>query len=140
MKASEQPPSRNWRSPQRLGGCSRLPSLPCPRVSPAPPSDSALQSRRTEGTIMAVLYADPTGTPAVEALDGDYGGTEPGKHHPLEPRKHHTLAYTVLGLGIAAAAFFVAWGLHGNTSSTYRIGNQWGAFTGLFILALAIES
>jgi len=88
---------------------------------------------------MAVLTADPTGTPAVEALDGDYGGTEPGKHHPLEPRKHHTLAYTVLGLGIAAAAFFVAWGLHGNTSSTYRIGNQWGAFTGLFILALAIE-
>jgi hypothetical protein len=88
---------------------------------------------------MAVLTADPTGTPAVEAPDGDHGGTEPGKHHSLEPTKHHTLAYTVVGLGIAAAAFLLAWGLHGNTASTYRIGNQWGAFTGLFILALAIE-
>ena len=32
-----------------------------------------------------------------------------------------------------------AWRLHGNTSSTYRIDSQWGAFSGLFILALAIE-
>ena len=37
------------------------------------------------------------------------------------------------------AAFLAAWGLHGNTSSTYRIDSNWGAFTGLFILALAIE-
>ena len=47
--------------------------------------------------------------------------------------------YTVLGLGLAAGAFFAAWGLHGNASSTYRIDNQWSALTGLFILALAIE-
>ena len=91
------------------------------------------------GTIMAVLTADPIGTPAVEAPAGDRGGTEPREHHPWEPGKYHTLAYTALGLGIAAAAFLLAWGLHGNTSSTYRIDNQWGAFTGLFILALAIE-
>ena len=47
--------------------------------------------------------------------------------------------YTVLALGIAVPAFLAAWGLHGNSSSTYRIDSHWGAFTGLFILALAIE-
>ena len=83
------------------------------------------------GTIMAVLTARRTGTPAVEAPARDYGDTKPGKHQQLW--------YTVLALGIAAAAFAAAWRLHGNTASTYRIGSQWGAFTGLFILALAIE-
>ena len=80
---------------------------------------------------MAVLTADRTGTPAVEAPAGDHGGTKPGRYQQLW--------YTVLALGIAAAAFLGAWRLHGNTSSTYRIDSQWGAFTGLFILALAIE-
>lgn len=80
---------------------------------------------------MAVLTAGRTGTPAVKAPAGDYGGTRPGKHQQLW--------YTVLALGIAAASFAGAWRLHGNASSTYRIDSQWGAFTGLFILALAIE-
>ena len=80
---------------------------------------------------MAVLTADQTGIPAVEAPAGDRGASQPGKHQQLW--------YTVLALGIAAAAFLEAWWLHGNTSSTYRIDSQWGAFTGLFILALAIE-
>jgi hypothetical protein len=80
---------------------------------------------------MAVLTAGRTGTPAAEVPAGDYGGTKPGKHQQLW--------YTVLALGIAAAAFAGAWRLHGNTSSTYRIDSHWGAFTGLFILALAIE-
>ena len=35
--------------------------------------------------------------------------------------------------------FTVTWVVHGNASSTYRIDSHWGAFTGLFILALAIE-
>jgi len=54
-------------------------------------------------------------------------------------RRHQYLGYTVLGLGLAASAYFAAWGLHGNSSSTYRIDSQWSALTGLFILALAIE-
>ena len=55
-----------------------------------------------------------------------------------KPREHH-FWYTVLGLGLAATAYLAAWSLHGNSSSTYRIDNQWGALAGLFILALAIE-
>ncbi len=54
-------------------------------------------------------------------------------------REHEQLWYTVLGLGIPAASFLAAWRLHGSTASTYRIDSQWSAFTGLFILALAIE-
>jgi len=80
---------------------------------------------------MAVLTAGRTGTPAVEAPARDHGGTRPGKYQQVW--------YTVLALGIAVAGFAGAWRLHGNTASTYRIGSQWGAFTGLFILALAIE-
>ena len=80
---------------------------------------------------MAVLTAGRTGTPAAEAPARDYGGTKPGKHQQVW--------YTVLALGIAVVAFVAAWRLHGNASSTYRIDSQWGAFTGLFILALAIE-
>jgi hypothetical protein len=33
----------------------------------------------------------------------------------------------------------VAWALHGNASSSYHVDSQWGALTGLFILALAVE-
>lgn len=80
---------------------------------------------------MTVLTTDQTGTPAVEARSGDRGGMKPGEHEQLW--------YTTLALGIAAVSFLAAWGLHGNTPSTYRVGNQWSAFTGLFILALAIE-
>ena len=57
----------------------------------------------------------------------------------LKPGGRQQFWYTVLGLGLAAGAFFAAWGLHGSASSTYRIDNQWSALTGLFILALAIE-
>jgi hypothetical protein len=57
----------------------------------------------------------------------------------LTPKEHQQFWYTVLGLGLAASAYFAAWGLHGNSSSTYRIDNQWGALAGLFILAHAIE-
>ena len=80
---------------------------------------------------MAVLTVDRTDAPAVEAPARDHGGTRPGEYQQVW--------YTVLALVIAAAAFAGAWRLHGNTASTYRIDSQWGAFTGLFILALAIE-
>jgi hypothetical protein len=56
-----------------------------------------------------------------------------------KPKEHQQFWYPVLGLGLAASAYFAAWGLHGNSSSTYRIDNQWGALAGLFILAHAIE-
>ena len=57
----------------------------------------------------------------------------------IRPGGRQQVWYTGLGLGLAAGAFFAAWGLHGSASSTYRIDNQWSALTGLFILALAIE-
>jgi hypothetical protein len=57
----------------------------------------------------------------------------------IRPGGRQQFWYTTLGLGLAVGAFFTAWGLHGSTSSTYRIDNQWSALTGLFILALAIE-
>ena len=79
---------------------------------------------------MAVMTISQTGA-TVEVAAGDIGGTKLGGHRPLW--------YTVLGLGIPAAAFFMAWGVHGSNSSTYRIDSQWSALTGLFILALAIE-
>jgi hypothetical protein len=66
-------------------------------------------------------------------------GQETGKHGSMMPGKGQQIGYTVLGVGLATTAFFVAWGLHGSRSSTYRIDNQWSALTGLFILALAIE-
>jgi hypothetical protein len=66
-------------------------------------------------------------------------GQATGKHGSMMPGKGQQIGYTVLGVGLATTAFFVAWGLHGSQSSTYRIDNQWSALTGLFILALAIE-
>ena len=62
-----------------------------------------------------------------------------GKGVSLMPGRGQQVGYTVLGVGLAVVAFFIAWGLHGSRSSTYRIDNQWSALTGLFILALAIE-
>jgi hypothetical protein len=83
---------------------------------------------------------------------GDYGGGTPGDHGQEKPGddggaksgnddpwKRDHLRSIALALGIAAVAFAVAWAWHGNASSTYRIDSHWGAFTGLFILALAIE-
>jgi hypothetical protein len=92
---------------------------------------SALSKQENRGTIMAVLTAGRTGAPEAGAPARDCGCAMPGKYQQVW--------YTVLALGIAVAAFAGAWRLHGNTSSTYRIDGQWGAFTGLFILALAIE-
>ena len=86
------------------------------------------QERRT---LMAVMTARQASTPAVEVPAGERGGTKPGGHEQLWS--------TVLGLGIPAASFLLAWGLHGSTASTYRIDSQWSALTGLFVLALAIE-
>ena len=80
---------------------------------------------------MAVLTANQTSTPAGETRAGDYSSRMLVAHE-------HSL-YTVLALGIAVAAYLVAWALHGNTSSSYHIDSQWGALTGLFILALAVE-
>ena len=80
---------------------------------------------------MAVMTATQASAPAVEISARERGGTK--------SREHEQLRYTVLGLGIAVAYFFIAWRLHGSTASTYRIDSQWSAFTGLFILALAIE-
>src|SRR5260370_7432737 len=88
---------------------------------------------------MGVL-TERAGARAAEEPAWDRGGTQLGKDRWLTKlRKYEQLSYTVLALGIAVASFLAAWRLHGNTSSTYRINSQWGAFTGLFILALAIE-
>jgi len=84
---------------------------------------------------------------------------EPDGHHDRIPAQHagsgscrqETLRRHAEGAGARAvvvhrpgardpaASFLVAWGAHGSTASTYRIDGQWSAFTGLFILALAIE-
>ena len=80
---------------------------------------------------MAVMTARQASAPAVEVPAGERGGTKPGGHEQLW--------YTVLGLGIPAVSFLIAWGLHGSTASAYRIDSQWSASTGLFVLALAIE-
>ena len=80
---------------------------------------------------MAVLTARQAGTPPVEATAREFDVMKPGEYGQLW--------YAVLAFGIATAAFLAAWALHGNTSSTYRVDGQWSAFTGLFILALAIE-
>ena len=53
-------------------------------------------------------------------------------------RQGQLLWYTV-GFGFAVVCFFIAWGLHGSSASTYRIDSEWSAFAGLFIMALAIE-
>jgi hypothetical protein len=82
---------------------------------------------------MATMTAPPTSTSAAEVADRKRCDDTPRE------REHQQLWYTVLGLGIPAASFLVAWRLHGSTASTYRIDSQWSAFTGLFILALAIE-
>jgi hypothetical protein len=80
-----------------------------------------------------------------EVPAGELDRTKPRGHQHFwhtvvrKLREHQYFWYTVLGLGLAASAYFAAWGLHGNSSSTYRIDNQWSALTGLFILALAIE-
>ena len=47
--------------------------------------------------------------------------------------------FTATSFGVAAAAYVIVLGLHGSTPSTYRIGSEWSAFAGLFILAVAIE-
>ena len=80
---------------------------------------------------MTVLADDQTELRPAKPPGRDCDGMNLGKHQQL--------GYTVLALVIAAVAFGAAWWLHGNTSSTYRITSQWGGFTGLFILALAIE-
>src|SRR5580700_2815567 len=80
---------------------------------------------------MAVLTANQTSTPAGETRAGDYSSRM--------LRAHEHSLYTVLALGIAVAAYLMAWALHGNASSSYHIDSQWGALTGLFILALAVE-
>jgi hypothetical protein len=87
--------------------------------------------QENRGTIMAVLTASQTGTPAAGAPAGEFDVMKPGEYGQLW--------YAVLAFGIAAAAFVAAWGLHGNTASSYRVDGQWSAFTGLFVLALAIE-
>jgi hypothetical protein len=87
--------------------------------------------QENKGTIMIVLADNQTEMPPAEPPGGDRGVTKLGKHQQL--------GYTILALVIAAVAFGAAWWLHGNAPSTYRVTSQWGAFTGLFILALAIE-
>lgn len=80
---------------------------------------------------MAVMTARQASAPAAELPAGKRGNTTPVGRQQLW--------YTVLGLAIPAAAFLIAWKLHGSAASTYRIDNQWSALTGLFVLALAIE-
>jgi hypothetical protein len=80
---------------------------------------------------MAVMTARQASTPAAKVPASKRGGARQGGHEQLW--------YTILGLAIPAACFLTAWALHGSTASTYRIGNQWSALTGLFVLALAIE-
>jgi hypothetical protein len=85
----------------------------------------------------AVVDHSPIRTPEAEPPAGaERPAGEPGS---IRLGRRHQFWYTVLGVGLATAAFLAAWGLHGSRSSTYRIDNQWSALTGLFILALAIE-
>ena len=97
------------------------------------------------GIMAASFLTLRTSTPAAEAPARDHGGTNSASQAAVRPRlpsmpgKHEQVRSTVLALGIAVAFFFAAWRLHGNTSSAYRMDSQWGAFAGLFILALAIE-
>ena len=94
---------------------------------------------------MDVLTAGQAGTSALEAPARDHDGTNSASPAaatpplPPMPGKAEQLRSTGIALGIAAVFFAAAWWLHGNTSSAYRIDSQWGAFAGLFILALAIE-
>ena len=90
-----------------------------------------LGDRTMQQTPLTLLTISQSGVSEVEAVADDLGGTKLNGRQPIW--------YTILGLAILTAAFGVAWGLHGNKSSTYRIDSQWSAFTGLFILALAIE-
>jgi hypothetical protein len=85
-----------------------------------------------------VMAPDQTGLPPDEPPAGE-GEPRTGKSYSMMPGKSRQIGYTVLGVGLAVTAFFIAWRLHGSRSSTYRIDNQWSALTGLFILALAIE-
>lgn len=92
---------------------------------------------------MDVLTAGRAGTPTAEVIACEDVPAPPRsvvtpRLAPM-PGKREQFWYTVLALGTAAASFLVAWWLHGNAASTYRIGSQWDAFAGLFILALAIE-
>ena len=86
-----------------------------------------------------------TGTPPQEqpartaAPRTGKAGQAAGQSDSVMPGTGQQFGYTVLGVGLAATAFFIAWALHGSRSSTYRIDNQWSALTGLFVLALAIE-
>jgi hypothetical protein len=94
----------------------------------------------TTATVPGRIETSPHEPPAWEAEP--HTGTakqQTGKHDSMMPGTSQQIGYTVLGVGLAIAAFFIAWGLHGSRSSTYRIDNQWSALTGLFILALAIE-
>jgi hypothetical protein len=97
------------------------------------------------GIMAASFLTLRTGAPVTEAPAGDHGGTNSALKTvvrpplPSTPGKQEQVRSTVVALGIAVALFFAAWRLHGNTSSAYRIDSQWGAFAGLFILALAIE-
>jgi hypothetical protein len=85
----------------------------------------------------AVVDHNPIRTPETElSAEAELPVAEPGS---INLGRRHQFWYTVLGVGLATTAFFVAWGLHGSRSSTYRIDSQWSALTGLFILALAIE-
>ena len=94
----------------------------------------------TTATVPGRIGTSPHEPPAWEAEPRT--GTaeqEAGKHDSMMPGTGQQIGYTVLGVGLAATAFFIAWALHGSRSSTYRIDNQWSALTGLFVLALAIE-
>jgi hypothetical protein len=109
---------------------------------------------------MTVGTVSGPGTRADEAPAWDRGDVRPGDHDRGTPEDHDRekpgddgeakqgdddrakrdhLRSLALALGIAAVAFAAAWALHGNALSTYRIDSHWGAFTGMFILALAIE-
>jgi hypothetical protein len=85
---------------------------------------------------MTTIVAPQASMSAAKVADGKRGGGRPGEREQPEPGQ---VRYTALGLLIPALSFGVAWWLHGSTASTYRIGSQWSAFTGLFVLALAIE-
>ena len=86
------------------------------------------------------IKIQPHELPAGELDSGKLRGYQRFRYTTMgKLREHQHFWYTVLGLGLAVSAYFAAWSLHGNSSSTYRIDNQWGALAGLFILALAIE-
>jgi hypothetical protein len=109
-----------WNVPRPAGRCPwRIPG-PAPDPFPAYLGrglPALYQQAETEAIVTAdVMAPDQTGPPPDEPPAG-YGEPRTGKIGSMMPRKSRQIGYTVLGVGLAVTAFFIAWRLHGSRSS-----------------------